>query len=259
MAEAGKRDCCSVPHGPCSVFTAFTVFIAWILSIGTAFNCSMFETDFTFNPRATLQNHVGFGWVGLGDPNSYYWCSGNSCYIVDSWCERWPDGSNEKFFDSYWDAGFALGVVAFILGTLAMIFACMTMCRAFEPGTFSCAACFFFLITICSGLSLLMLNSKICDNIEKDPRFSDLDCKMGWGGSIACAATALWFVSAVLVKCTPPYSEDDFEEEVAEQQIETTVTEEVTKNEDGTETVVTKKVTKMPDGTEQVQTTTATR
>ena len=115
-------------------------------------------------------------------------------------CETYPDYVS---LDGYWKASRAFGIIAPVLG---VIVAGSMVCL---PGLGKASGSLFLIVSLCQGLTFLLLKSDICD-IDTNPIFrlvnstvetsalvKDDSCEIGSSATMSIVATVLWFLAAL--------------------------------------------------------------
>jgi hypothetical protein len=179
---------CSCPHGKCFTVMAQCFAIgSWVSSVMALTSCfyvyvrPMPEEGIPEWPRE------GFGWIGrqveVLQPPAY----GRQCtwYTAD---ER------AIFFDSMWNAGFAMSILTVLLGLVAMSMVMCTCCVAFQMPMFdglfwTCAICF-----VAQCLTFLSWGSELCENME---------CTWSSGTGMNVTAAMMWLWAANMIKSFP--------------------------------------------------------
>lgn len=193
----------TTPKTTCySIITSILAATAFLLNWASAFGCNF--VSFTSTAGFTQPVSVNFGiW-------SYqFWTIATSVggSVIFETCHKYPA---DVAIDSDWRAARAFSILAIIFGGLYLftnlIMGCIAPVRAAsrtEGPAFLCASIF-------QGLSLLLLNSSVCNDntllkqLQNDAEdmgnlgmnFQDT-CSMATGGKCAIAATVIYFAAAL--------------------------------------------------------------
>lgn len=121
-------------------------------------------------------------------------------------CAFYEPDDTAEFDNKYWAAR-SLTVLTAVLGLVSATFVSCTVCVAYDFIGFICFAIFFILCAIFSGLSLLVLSSNVCLDVEcfdtNGTPYACATCKLSTGGILAIVAGLLWALAAIVITFTP--------------------------------------------------------
>lgn len=129
----------------------------------------------------------GFGWITrqikVMEPPAY----GKQC----AWYSR---EERDEYFDSMWNAGFAMAAISVTLGIVVMSLVLCTCCVAFQLPAFdglfwTCMICF-----VAQALTFLSWGSELCDTME---------CTWSSGTGMNLTAAMMWVWAANMIKSFP--------------------------------------------------------
>jgi len=129
----------------------------------------------------------GFGWISrqieVMEPPAY----GKQC----TW---YTAEERELYFDSMWNAGFAMSIITVLVGLVVMSIVLCTCCVAFRLQTFdglfwTCLICF-----VAQALTFLSWGSELCDEME---------CTWSTGTGMNLTAAMMWVWAANMIKSFP--------------------------------------------------------
>jgi hypothetical protein len=182
---------CSFPHGRC-----FTL-MAQMFAIGSLITSSMALTSCFYVSVQPIPKEgevelpkEGFGWLArqikIKEPPSY----GKECVFY----------SNEErsmYFDSMWNSGYSMALIAVLLGSIIMCIVLCTCCVAFKEKTFDtlfylCIICF-----LCQALSFLSWGSELCTGEL------EMECTWAAGTGMNMTASMMWVWAANMIKSFP--------------------------------------------------------
>jgi len=179
---------CSCPHGRCfTILAQFFAIGAWVTSMMALTSCfyvSVRPIPAEGEPELPKE---GFGWISrqveVMEPPAY----GKQC----TW---YTAEERSLYFDSMWNAGFAMAVITVLLGVVVMSTVLCTCCVAFQLPTFdglfwTCAICF-----VAQALTFLSWGSELCDEME---------CTWSSGTGMNLTAAMMWVWAANMIKSFP--------------------------------------------------------
>eukprot|EP00535_Pseudo-nitzschia_heimii_P003491 CAMPEP_0197185454 /NCGR_PEP_ID=MMETSP1423-20130617/11972_1 /TAXON_ID=476441 /ORGANISM="Pseudo-nitzschia heimii, Strain UNC1101" /LENGTH=352 /DNA_ID=CAMNT_0042636521 /DNA_START=325 /DNA_END=1383 /DNA_ORIENTATION=+ len=129
----------------------------------------------------------GFGWISrqveVMEPPAY----GKQC----AW---YTAEERALYFDSMWNAGFAMSIITVLLGVVVMSIVLCTCCVAFQLPTFdglfwTCMICF-----VAQALTFLSWGSELCEEME---------CTWSSGTGMNLTAAMMWVWAANMIKSFP--------------------------------------------------------
>lgn len=178
----------SCPHGRCfTVLAQFFAIGSWICSMMALTSCFyVYVRPIPEEGEVELPKE-GFGWLSrqieVGEPPAY----GKQC----AW---YTAGERAMYFDSMWNAGFAMSLITCLLGLVVMSTVMCTCCVAFQLPTFdglfwTCAICF-----VAQALTFLSWGSELCDEFE---------CTWSSGTGMNLTAAMMWVWAANMIKSFP--------------------------------------------------------
>jgi len=179
---------CSCPHGRCFTVLAQSFAIAsWIFSVIAFTSCFyVFVRPIPQEGQPEMPKE-GFGWITrqikVMEPPAY----GKQC----AWYSR---EERDEYFDSMWNAGFAMAAISVTLGGVVMSLVLCTCCVAFQLPAFdglfwTCMICF-----VAQALTFLSWGSELCDNME---------CTWSSGTGMNLTAAMMWVWAANMIKSFP--------------------------------------------------------
>jgi len=131
----------------------------------------------------------GFGWMSrqieVNEPPAY----GKQC--------AWYTAEERRlYFDSMWNAGFAMALITVLVGVVVMSTVLCTCCVAFQLPTFdglfwTCTVCF-----VAQCLSFLTWGSELCTSGE-------MECTWSSGTGMNLTAAMMWVWAANMIKSFP--------------------------------------------------------
>jgi hypothetical protein len=160
---------------------------AWITSMMALTSCYYISVRPIPEEGAPEMPKEGFGWISrqveIMEPPAY----GKHC----TW---YTAEERSLYFDSMWNAGFAMAVISVILGLVVMSITLCTCCVAFQLPTFdglfwTCVICF-----VAQALTFLSWGSELCDEME---------CTWSSGTGMNLAAAMMWVWAANMIKSFP--------------------------------------------------------
>ncbi|KAL3790143.1 hypothetical protein HJC23_009580 [Cyclotella cryptica] len=173
---------------------AFLAVIALLLSL-YGFRCNFVQFVSTVNgPDGPISIHFGY-W------SHQSWVINNSTkgLAIEKTCELYPVDATAP--DTAFKVGRTFNLLALFLGALFIFLDILSRCVYHAPKN-SCrrvGGVGYLLCCLCSGLSLLILQSDICtDNIllKQTTGFQGTTCSLSTGGKSIIAATVIWFAAA---------------------------------------------------------------
>mmetsp|Transcript_57389 Transcript_57389/g.140064 ORF Transcript_57389/g.140064 Transcript_57389/m.140064 type:complete len:374 (-) Transcript_57389:172-1293(-) len=180
---------CSCPHGRCYTVLAqcFTV-SSWVTSLMAITSC--FYVMVRPIPEEGMPElpREGFGYISrqvmVQEPPAYRQCT---------WYDR---DDKDLYFDSMWNAGKAMGLLACGIGGIVMCLVLCTCCVAFELPTFdglfwTCMVCF-----VAQCLTFLSWGSDLCQD-------GTYECTWANGTGMQITAAMLWVWAANMIKSFP--------------------------------------------------------
>jgi len=179
---------CSCPHGRC--FTVLAQFFAvgsWVTSMMALTSCFYVSVRPIPEEGMPEMPKEGFGWISrqieVMEPPAY----GKQC----TW---YTAEERALYFDSMWNAGFAMSVITVLLGLVVMSTVLCTCCVAFQLPTFdglfwTCAICF-----VAQALTFLSWGSELCEEME---------CTWSSGTGMNLTAAMMWVWAANMIKSFP--------------------------------------------------------
>lgn len=179
---------CSCPHGRC--FTVLAQFFAvgsWVTSMMALTSCFYVSVRPIPEEGMPEMPKEGFGWISrqieVMEPPAY----GKQC----TW---YTAEERALYFDSMWNAGFAMSVITVLLGLVVMSIVLCTCCVAFQVPTFdglfwTCAICF-----VAQALTFLSWGSELCEEME---------CTWSSGTGMNLTAAMMWVWAANMIKSFP--------------------------------------------------------
>jgi len=179
---------CSCPHGRC--FTVLAQFFAvgsWVTSMIALTSCFYISVRPIPEEGEVELPKEGFGWMSrqieVMEPPAY----GKQC----AWYTR---EERALYFDPMWNAGFAMALIACILGVVVMSIVLCTCCVAFQLPTFdglfwTCLICF-----VAQALTFLSWGSELCEKME---------CTWSSGTGMNLTAAMMWIWAANMIKSFP--------------------------------------------------------
>lgn len=141
-------------------------------------------------------------------------------FVVGNTCVDYPSGSE---FDTKWESAIALSITSWVLSGLASIVICGSCCLGALQNKGKILGCFFLLVTLFQGLSLLVLASDGC-TAETNPVFVKFpgllenyadECSMSRGSKMNISSTVFYFVAALALLKMPVQDEQDSEDEIS--------------------------------------------
>ena len=179
---------CSCPHGRC--FTVLAQFFAvgsWVTSMMALTSCFYVSVRPIPEEGMPEMPKEGFGWISrqieVMEPAAY----GKQC----TW---YTAEERELYFDSMWNAGFAMSIITVLLGVVVMSIVLCTCCVAFQLPTFdglfwTCVICF-----VAQALTFLSWGSELCEEME---------CTWSSGTGMNLTAAMMWVWAANMIKSFP--------------------------------------------------------
>lgn len=179
---------CSCPHGRCFTVLAQGFAIgSWITSMLALTSCFYISVRPIPEEGEAEQPKEGFGWMSrqievMQDP------------AYGKQCVWYTAEERSLYFDSMWNAGFAMALIACILGLVVMSTVLCTCCVAFQLPTFdglfwTCTICF-----VAQALTFLSWGSELCDEYE---------CTWSSGTGMNLTAAMMWVWAANMIKSFP--------------------------------------------------------
>jgi len=178
----------SCPHGRCFTVLAQAFAVgAWITSMMALTSCYYISVRPIPEEGAPEMPKEGFGWISrqieVMEPPAY----GKHC----TW---YTAEERSLYFDSMWNAGFAMAVLSVVLGLVVMSITLCTCCVAFQLPTFdglfwTCVICF-----VAQALTFLSWGSELCDEME---------CTWSSGTGMNLTAAMMWVWAANMIKSFP--------------------------------------------------------
>ncbi|KAL3779668.1 hypothetical protein ACHAW5_008689 [Stephanodiscus triporus] len=187
-----------------SGFVAFSAFFL-ILFGATWCNFLTFTSNETFTNSEGVESAVTLefgiwyrrGWSAVSSEDG-------EMYVFET-CYFYPEGTA---YDANWKSAKAFNTMALCIGGIATFATLLAGCVHPTKKMFQIGGMFHMVCCIFTGLSLLLLNSNVCNNNllvkEFERAFPLLDltfpetCSMGVGAKTTISATVLWFVAAIL-------------------------------------------------------------
>jgi len=179
---------CSCPHGRCFTVLAQAFAIgSWVTSMLALTSCFYINVRPIPEEGEPEMPKEGFGWMSrqieVMEPPAY----GKQC----AW---YTAEERALYFDSMWNAGFAMALISVILGSVVMISVLCTCCVAFQLPTFdglfwTCSICF-----VAQALTFLTWGSELCDEME---------CTWSSGTGMNLTAAMMWVWAANMIKSFP--------------------------------------------------------
>jgi len=179
---------CSCPHGRCFTILAQGFAIgSWICSMMALTSCFYVNVRPIPEEGELEQPKEGFGWISrqieVMEPPAY----GKQC----AW---YTAEERALYFDSMWNAGFAMALITCLLGLVVMSTVMCTCCVAFQLPTFdglfwTCVVCF-----VAQALTFLSWGSDLCDEME---------CTWSSGTGMNLTAAMMWVWAANMIKSFP--------------------------------------------------------
>lgn len=179
---------CSCPHGRCFTILAQAFAIgSWVTSMMALTSC------FYINVRPIPEEgelelpKEGFGWISRQIEVMEKPAYGKQC----AW---YTAEERSLYFDSMWNAGFAMAVITCLLGLVVMSTVLCTCCVAFKLPTFdglfwTCVVCF-----VAQALTFLSWGSDLCEEYE---------CTWSSGTGMNLTAAMMWVWAANMIKSFP--------------------------------------------------------
>mmetsp|Transcript_10900 Transcript_10900/g.27620 ORF Transcript_10900/g.27620 Transcript_10900/m.27620 type:complete len:288 (-) Transcript_10900:1635-2498(-) len=179
---------CSCPHGRCFTILAQGFAIgSWITSMLALTSCFYVSVRPIPEEGEIEEPKEGFGWMSRQIAVMQEPAYGKQCV--------WYTAEERSlYFDSMWNAGFAMALIACILGLVVMSTVLCTCCVAFQLPTFdglfwTCTICF-----VAQCLSFLSWGSELCDEYE---------CTWSSGTGMNLTAAMMWVWAANMIKSFP--------------------------------------------------------
>ena len=126
-------------------------------------------------------------------------------YVFET-CYKYPEAT---ICDANWKSAKAFNTMAMIIGGIVAILTLVAGCIHQSKKIFQIFGMLYIVCCLFTGLSLLLLNSNVCNNNLNIAAFElafpllDLSfpdtCTMGVGAKTTISATVLWFVAAIAV------------------------------------------------------------
>ncbi|KAL7521115.1 hypothetical protein ACHAWX_005809 [Stephanocyclus meneghinianus] len=172
---------------------AFLALIALLLSL-YGFRCNFVQFVSKVNgPDGPISIHFGY-W------SHQSWTVSNSTngLATEKTCEWYPVDATAP--DKTFKVGRTFNLFALVLGASFILLDILSGCVSTAPnrGILQAGAIGYLLCCLCSGLSLLILQSDVCtDNVLLNPipGFQGTTCSLSTGGKSIIAATVMWFVA----------------------------------------------------------------
>ncbi|KAL7508922.1 hypothetical protein ACHAXN_013028 [Cyclotella atomus] len=185
---------------------ALLAIVAFLLSINGLF-CSFVQVilptalESTGEPLA-----IHFGYYSHQSWNVTTTSNGTE---IQNTCENYPYDLSPP--DTTFKVGRTFNLLALILGASFLFLDVLTGCASAnqKKSVRQASGVGYMLVTICSGLSLLIFQSTVCTNnaiLNQIPAFQGATCSLYLGSKSIIAATVLWFVSACGIIAMHPWS-----------------------------------------------------
>ncbi|KAL3790153.1 hypothetical protein HJC23_009590 [Cyclotella cryptica] len=185
-----------------SLFSALCVCAAFILNWYSTVACNFISVALTYGSSSdpsSVSLHFG-----IWNYQSWTVVSSSSGTVVFQGCWRYPDYVE---VDPEWKAAKAFSVMALVFGLALMLAVLFSACSGKGAKQVTPASGVgFFICSLFSGLSLLLLGSDLCkenvlseglESMYPNSNMSVASCGISAGAKCSISATILWFLAGV--------------------------------------------------------------
>lgn len=202
---------CTHPNGDAVLVPILFSTMAWIMAVCAASVCTFLQRHASYD--GSLPDYLkDYENLFLDDHGVGLWgweLNGN-CYSYTI------DGKSPNFDSKYNSAKAFTGVTAFV-GGLGMICLWMSLCFPMPQQQIRMIGGSFFFACFFEGLTLVILNSSICNidffsymaDISKELSNVSVSCSPGKGANLAISSVVFWFLAAALCMANLPRPADD--------------------------------------------------
>jgi len=167
----------------------FSITAFSLLYYGTTVPCIYVNSHVSYN--SGLDDYLGIGF--------YSYELNGECYSTAS--DYKPD--------HYLEAGRVCIVLALLFGGIGTLSICLILCYDVTFFEMKLSAFLLFSASLSSGLSLLILNSNLCNNdVVVVGQVLSSDCELNVGSRCAISAMVLWFFASISNVCTVVHDTD---------------------------------------------------